>query len=220
LHHRRRTQGRDADQRQGRDRRLQQPVGQQHQPRHRPGLRDAGGRHRRTGRQHPAGPVEAAVSADELDELIAALVGIDSVNPALDPEHPGEAELGRFVADWCEARDLKVEWLEATPGRPSVIATAPGSGGGRNLLLNAHLDTVGVKGMDSPFTPRVRDGRLYGRGAMDMKASLAACMLAVANAATAGPAGDVILTAVADEEHDSIGTRETIAHLARTTRVD
>lgn len=167
----------------------------------------------------------------ELTSLISELVRIDSVNPALDPSHRGESELARFVADWATARDLGVRWLESTPGRPSVIVTATGTGGdgprttggsdtganepggGRTLLLNAHLDTVGVAGMPAPFTPELRDGRLYGRGAMDMKASLAACMVAVARAATLGLAGDVILTAVADEEHDSIGTRETLAAL-------
>lgn len=157
---------------------------------------------------------------DDLVDLIAKLVSIDSVNPALDPDHPGETEIARFVAEWSQARGLRVEWLERTPGRPSVIVTAPGTGGGKNLLLNAHMDTVGVKGMVDPFTPRIENGRLYGRGAMDMKASLAACMLVVAEASTMGLAGDVILTAVADEEHDSIGTRETLEHLLRTTRID
>src|SRR5690606_36356694 len=88
------------------------------------------------------------------------------------------------------------------------------------LLLNAHLDTVGMTGMDAPFEPVIRDGRLYGRGAMDMKASLAACMLAVAAAQQRGLAGDMILTAVADEEHDSIGTREALAAVTAATTVD
>lgn len=122
------------------------------------------------------------------------------------------------MARWADARGLDVEWLEGTPGRPSVIVTARGRGPGRApaLLLNAHLDTVGVTGMPEPFAPSVRGGKLFGRGAMDMKASLAACLLAVADASRRGLAGDVILTAVADEEHDSIGTREAIEHLAAT----
>lgn len=156
----------------------------------------------------------------DLTSLIRDLVRIDSVNPALDPARQGESELAHFVADWATARDLDVEWLEGTAGRPSVIVTARGSNAGRNLLLNAHLDTVGVSGMDAPFEPVIRDGRLYGRGAMDMKASLAACMLAVAAAPQRGLAGDVILTAVADEEHDSIGTREALAAVTAATTVD
>ncbi|HZJ10950.1 MAG TPA: M20/M25/M40 family metallo-hydrolase [Trueperaceae bacterium] len=155
-----------------------------------------------------------------MNTLIQNLVRIDSVNPALDPAHPGETEIARFVADWAVAHGLKVDWLESTPGRPSVVVTAPGSGGGRNLLLNAHLDTVGVIDMATPFEPEIRDGRMYGRGVMDMKASLAACMLAVAHASSLGLSGDVILTAVADEEHGSVGTQEALAVVTAATRID
>ena len=130
-------------------------------------------------------------SVDSLTGLIADLVRIDSGNLALDPEHAGETRIARFVAEWAEARGLAVEWLEGTPGRPSVVVTAKGSGSGANLLLNGHLDTVGVKGMDDPFDPKVQGDRMYGRGVFDMKASLAACLLAVAEAKTLGLAGDV-----------------------------
>ncbi|MBX3143784.1 MAG: M20/M25/M40 family metallo-hydrolase [Trueperaceae bacterium] len=159
--------------------------------------------------------------SEELTSLIAQLVGIDSVNPALDSRHAGEGEMARFVATWAEERGLDVTRLEQTPGRPSVIVTARGRGGGRNLLLNGHMDTVGVTGAEAPFVPEVRGGRMYGRGTGDMKAGLAACMLALESAQRLGLAGDVILTAVADEEHDSIGTRETLAELKRSgTRID
>lgn len=158
---------------------------------------------------------------EELAALTADLVSIDSVNPVLDPSHPGETEVARFVADWAEQRGLDVRWLEHRPGRPSVIVTAHGSGSGRTLLLNGHFDTVGVTDMEAPFAPTVSGGRMYGRGAGDMKAGLAACMLALDGARRHGLAGDLILTAVADEEHDSIGTRETLAELKRTgTRID
>jgi acetylornithine deacetylase len=144
----------------------------------------------------------------DLRDLLERLVAIDSVNPALDPDRAGETEIARFVRDWAEARGLETIWLEPVAGRPSVLVRAPGRGGGRTLMLNAHLDTVGVAGMAAPFAPRVEDGRVYGRGAMDMKASLAACLLAAAEAARRGDLpGDVVVTAVADEEHDSIGTR-------------
>lgn len=146
--------------------------------------------------------------------LTAELVRIPSVNPALDPSGTGEAELARHVAGWADDRGLETTWLEQVPGRPSVLVRSRGLGGGRTVLLNAHLDTVGVHGMDAPFTPVERDGRLYGRGVMDMKASLAACLLALEAAAADGDRrGDVVLAAVADEEHDSIGTREALAAL-------
>jgi acetylornithine deacetylase len=139
---------------------------------------------------------------DELTELTAQLVAIESVNPALVPGGGGEREIALFVARWCEQRGLEVELVGDE--RPSVIATRPGSGGGRSLLLNAHLDTVGVTGMAEPYAPRVESGRLYGRGAYDMKGALAAILLAAAGAR--GLRGDVIVTAVADEELASVGT--------------
>jgi acetylornithine deacetylase len=153
---------------------------------------------------------------EELIDLVARLVAIDSVNPELVPGGAGEGEIARFVAGWLEGTGLEVAIEEAAPGRPNVIAVARGSGGGRSLLLNAHLDTVGVAGMDAPFSARVDGGRLYGRGAYDMKASLAAIMLAGATARQRGLRGDVIVTAVADEEVASVGTEA----VARDLRAD
>src|SRR5829696_2682872 len=141
------------------------------------------------------------------EELVAALVAVDSVNPDLVPGGAGEAEIAEFVAAWLRDAGLEVELDEAAAGRPSVVAVARGTGGGASLMLNAHLDTVGVEGMERPFEPVERDGRLYGRGAYDMKGSLAACMLAGAAAVDADLAGDVVVTAVADEEHASLGVQ-------------
>jgi acetylornithine deacetylase len=138
-----------------------------------------------------------------LVDLAAQLVAIDSVNPELIAGAAGERQIADFVSTWCEHAGLDVE-LAGTPVRPSVIAIARGSGGGRSLLLNAHLDTVGVAGMDAPFEPRIADGRLYGRGSYDMKGALAAILDAAAKVENLR--GDVIVTAVADEELASIGT--------------
>jgi acetylornithine deacetylase len=141
------------------------------------------------------------------EELVAALVSIDSVNPDLVHGGAGEVEIASFVAGWSRDAGLEVEVDHPAPGRPSVVAVARGRGGGASLMLNAHLDTVGVEGMPSPFSPVVRDGRLYGRGAYDMKASLAACLLAATRVASEGLAGDVLVTAVADEECCAAGGR-------------
>jgi acetylornithine deacetylase/succinyl-diaminopimelate desuccinylase family protein len=145
------------------------------------------------------------------DELVAALVAIDSVNPDLVPGGAGEAQIGDFVAGWLADAGLEVELDEAAPGRPSVVAVARGTGGGASLMLNAHMDTVGVEGMERPFEPVVREGRLYGRGAYDMKGSLAACMLAARRLAAEDLSGDVIVTAVADEEYASIGVQSVLS---------
>ena len=90
---------------------------------------------------------------------MAALVAIDSVNPDLVPGGAGEAEIAAFVAGWLRDAGLDVELDEPAPGRPNVVAVARGSGGGASLMLNAHMDTVGVEGMERPFEPRARDGR-------------------------------------------------------------
>jgi acetylornithine deacetylase len=139
-------------------------------------------------------------------DLLRELVAIESVNSTLVAGGSGEAELAAFVASWLERAGLDVEVHEAAPGRPNVVAVARGRHGGRSLLLNAHLDTVGLGRMMDPLAGRVADGRMYGRGAYDMKASLAAIMLVGAAAAEAGLAGDVIVAAVVDEEAESVGT--------------
>jgi acetylornithine deacetylase len=144
-------------------------------------------------------------------ELAAQLVSIESINPDVVPGGTGEAAVARFVAEWCERAGLETTLSELAPGRSNVVAVALGSGGGRSLMLNAHMDTVGVAGMSDPFEPRLDGDRLYGRGAGDMKGSLAACMVVAAEAKRRQLAGDLIVTAVADEEFASIGTEAVAA---------
>src|SRR3712207_1550663 len=133
----------------------------------------------------------------EIVELLSALVAVDSVNPDLVPGGAGEGEIARFIADWLTEHGVEAELAEVGPGRWNVVGRARGSGGGRTLLLNGHIDTVGVAGMDAPFAPRVDGGRLYGRGAYDMKSSIAAIMLAAVRARELGLRGDVVVAAVA-----------------------
>jgi acetylornithine deacetylase len=152
----------------------------------------------------------------EVGDLLARLVAIDSVNPSLVPGGAGEAEIAAFVSAWSRDAGLDAEVLAATPGRPSVLVRARGSGGGRTLLLCGHLDTVNVEGMTDPHIPRIEGGRLYGRGAYDMKAGLAAALVAVRDAARLRLAGDVVVAAVADEEHASLGVQDVL----RAVRAD
>jgi acetylornithine deacetylase len=151
-----------------------------------------------------------ALVTDDLTDLIGQLVAIDSVNPALVPGGAGETEIARFVASWAKEAGLGADVLESTPGRPSVVVRAAGRGGGRTLLLCGHLDTVNVVGMMDPHQPRIEGDRLYGRGAYDMKASLAASLIACREAAALDLAGDVVVAAVADEEHASLGVQEVL----------
>ncbi|HLF75621.1 MAG TPA: ArgE/DapE family deacylase, partial [Anaerolineales bacterium] len=145
---------------------------------------------------------------DEIEELLSDLVSINSINPDLVPGSPGEAEIARYIAQWLERAGLEVQLVESVPGRPNVVGIARGNGGGRTLMLNGHMDTVGVAGMTDPHQPVIKDGRLYGRGSYDMKGGLAACMLAIAEAKKQSLRGDVVFTAVIDEEYASVGTME------------
>jgi acetylornithine deacetylase len=154
-----------------------------------------------------------SISKDEVANLTADLVAIDSTNPDLVRGGAGEAEIGRFVADWLRRAGLEVDLRELAPGRVNVIGIAPGNGSGRSLMLNAHMDVVGAGGMEAPWAPRVQGGRLYGRGAWDMKASLAAIMLVGREAVRKGLPGDLIITAVADEEFASIGVQDVVKHV-------
>ena len=94
----------------------------------------------------------------EVADLTATLVAIESVNPDVVAGGSGEQEIARFVAGWCEHAGLETTLSEPAPGRPNVVAVARGRGAGRSLLLNAHMDTVGVAGMKAPFEPRLEDG--------------------------------------------------------------
>lgn len=144
----------------------------------------------------------------DLVELARRLVAVESINPGLDAAGSGEGAVARVIAEWCERAGLEVSVEEAAPGRPNVVATARGGGrgGGRTLLLNGHVDTVGVAGMADPFSGRVDGDRLYGRGSHDMKGAVAACLVACERASRLDLRGDVVVTAVADEEVASVGT--------------
>lgn len=145
--------------------------------------------------------------------LLQDLVRINSVNPDLVPGAAGEAALADFTADWLQRRGFTVTRLEAVPGRPSIVAVAAGTGGGKSLMFNGHLDTVTLAGYDGdPLEPRLEDDRMYGRGTFDMKAGIAAMMTAAAAAASRPHAGDIIVALVADEEFASAGTEEVLRH--------
>ena len=146
-------------------------------------------------------------------ELASQLVAIESINPDVVAGGSGELAIARFAAERCDRAGLDTTLSEPAPGRPNLVAVARGRGGGRSLILNAHTDTVGVAGMTDPFVPRLEGGRLYGRGSYDMKGSLAACMLATSEACRRGLRGDVILTAVSDEEFASVGTEAIAASM-------
>ena len=143
---------------------------------------------------------------DPCISLLRTLVSIDSVNPSLVPGAAGEGRIAQAVADHLQDAGLAVTLQEVDPGRPNVIGVREGRRPGPALMFCGHMDTVGVDGMAAPFTPIERDGRLFGRGAQDMKGGLAA-MIDAARVAIAGgfDAGRLIVAAVVDEEYASRG---------------
>jgi acetylornithine deacetylase len=151
------------------------------------------------------------VAAGDGAELLRRMVRIDSRNPSLVPGAPGELALATFLREILTSWGLDAQLQEAAPGRPNVVATIRGSGGGRSLMFNGHLDIVGVDGMThTPFDAEEREGRVYGRGASDMKGGVAA-MCAAAARLRGTLKGDLVIAGVVDEEWQSIGTSALIA---------
>ncbi|HYD53478.1 MAG TPA: ArgE/DapE family deacylase [Gemmatimonadaceae bacterium] len=162
----------------------------------------------------------ASVPVGDSIALARALVGVDSRNPGLVPGAPGEAAVARLLASVLADWGFRVELHDAAPGRPNVLARiGEARPGARTLMFNGHLDVVGTEGMThAPFEAHVDDGRLFGRGAADMKAGLAAMCAGAARAAREGAiAGELVIAAVVDEEYESLGTR---ALVARGVRAD
>ena len=152
------------------------------------------------------------MSSDVID-LARQLVSINSVNPSLVPGGAGEAEIARFVATWAERNGLMAETIASADGRPSVVVRGRRAGDGPTLMLCGHLDTVGLGSMERPLEPRIDGDRLVGRGAYDMKGGLAAALVACRETSRAGARGQVVVAAVADEEHASLGVQAVLEHV-------
>ncbi len=143
---------------------------------------------------------------------LADLVRINSVNPAFSGGTTNERKIAEYLSGAFKSLGMEVNRYEPEPGRVSVVGRRRGSGGGRSLMLNGHIDTVAVDEMADPFSAEIRGNRMYGRGAYDMKGGIAACMAAVKALGDESLAGDVLIAAVADEEVASIGMSEVLRH--------
>ncbi len=163
--------------------------------------------------------------ADDLDVRLRAaegdpvaltriLVATPSVNPSMEVDGAGEESIARLTHKWLSDWGFRSELQEVEPGRWNVVARH--GSGGRRLVLNGHLDTVGVSGMDiDPFSGELRDGRVWGRGACDMKGGLAIILATAAAMARDGHPGEMVVALTADEEHASIGMQAFAASLDR-----
>ncbi|KAL5592850.1 hypothetical protein FOBRF1_013158 [Fusarium oxysporum] len=155
------------------------------------------------------------VSADDPILITQTLARINSASPSLGSvAGPGETVIAQYIASWLEHRGIATHWIESVKGRPSVVGVIRGSGrdGAKSLMLNGHIDTVTLMGYeDDPLSGKIINGKLHGRGSADMKSGVAAAMVALANVKRlelngVKLGGDIIFTAVADEESGSIGT--------------
>lgn len=145
------------------------------------------------------------MDTEQLRKLVADLVAIPSVNSLDEPpgEGKGEAGVAQFVAAKLGGAGIACDLVEATPGRPSVVARLPGESE-EAVWFDAHIDTVSGEGMEfEPFLPRVDGDALLGRGSADNKGSIAAMMAAMMAVAASGerPPATVIFTGTADEEY-------------------
>ena len=158
----------------------------------------------------------ARIDGDEVVELTRALVRIPSVYRPDDPD-ANEQEVAAYVEAWLRREGFAVEVQPVAPGRPNVIGSLGEKGPGRkSLLLEGHTDVV-TEGdprewISPPFDAALRDGRIYGRGAADMKGGLAAAMVAAAafRRACVEPGGKLVVAALVDEEDGMLGVRHLV----------
>ena len=156
--------------------------------------------------------------ADSTINLLRDLIAIDSVNPSLVPGATGEGEIAAAIATRLHSGGMDVQIQQVAPGRSNVIGSLEGKARGQTLMLCGHMDTVGVIGMQAPFDPVEKDGRIYGRGSQDMKGGLASMIDAALHLSRNGglTSGRLILAAVIDEEYGSIGAEA----LVKTWKAD
>lgn len=146
-------------------------------------------------------------------EIAQRLVQIPSVNPSYDPDSPGEKNVADWIVEWGREHQFQCTTQSVTPNRFNVILLLDSGRPGPHLMFNGHTDTVGVEGMTiDPFAGEIFDGRLYGRGAADMKGPLACMMAALLRLKHSKSwTGKVSLSAVVDEEYRFIGIRKLLS---------
>jgi acetylornithine deacetylase len=146
---------------------------------------------------------------DQALDLLKELIRIDSVNPTLVPGGAGEKRIAEFLFSFLTERGIEAELQRVCTDRFNAVAIVRGTEPGPRILLNGHLDTVSVEGMNRPFEPVEQGGKVFGRGSQDMKGGLAAGIAALLALAENRHRfrGEVVLAAVADEEDQSLGTQ-------------
>ena len=151
------------------------------------------------------------VSKSDVVYLLKNLIKINSVNPHMNGK--GEGEISNFIANYLESFGVEVDMQKVADDRFNVIGILRGESDGPNLMLNGHSDTVGFEDMKiDPFVPFIENDNIHGRGACDMKGPLAGMIIAVKTLTHSDIRlkGNLLFSAVVDEEYKSIGTEKLI----------
>lgn len=164
-------------------------------------------------------PAVQDVSVDDAVSLTQVLTQINSSNPILSlADGVGENQIVDYLVAWFRHRDIEYHRVETVPGRPSIVGILRGTGGGKSLMFNGHLDTVSLSSYENdPLSGSLgtKNGKqvVFGRGSLDMKGGLSAALAALATIKASGSTlrGDIIVAAVSDEEDASQGTRDILA---------
>jgi acetylornithine deacetylase/succinyl-diaminopimelate desuccinylase family protein len=163
--------------------------------------------------------VAAMTLEAETVALVQALVRIPTENPKLARIEAGaEADCQNLIEPVMKALGCTTERWEVYPGRPDLVGTLRGRGGGRSLIVNGHIDVVPAGDPSHwshpPFAAEIAEGKIWGRGAVDMKGGIAAMLMAVKAIQRCGIAlaGDLFLESVVDEETGGPGTTQTVEH--------
>jgi acetylornithine deacetylase/succinyl-diaminopimelate desuccinylase family protein len=151
--------------------------------------------------------------------LTQTLTQINSSNPTLSvSDGVGEREIADYLSAWFAHRDIEFHRVEPVAGRPSIVGVLRGTGGGKSLMFNGHVDTVSLASYEAdPLSGALgsKDGKdvVFGRGSLDMKGGVAAALAALSSIKASGriPRGDIIVAAVSDEEDASQGTQDILA---------
>ncbi|MGM0437546.1 MAG: M20 family metallopeptidase [Bacillota bacterium] len=155
------------------------------------------------------------VKKEELTDLISELVKIPST-----PDSEGyERKVAEYIHQFFQDEGIESQLIKVKDNRPNIIAKIPGTGRGRSLMLTGHMDTVPAYDMDiDPFSGEIKNGRVYGRGAVDMKGPLACMMLTLVavKRAKIELKGDLIFAGVIEEEYKSFGTEHLVKNGPKT----
>jgi succinyl-diaminopimelate desuccinylase len=152
------------------------------------------------------------IDKDETITILKKLVSINSVNPDIESGN-NEIEVSNFVAEYLKKIGLEVHTQNVKDGRFNIVGILKGSGKRKALMFNGHVDTVGIRNMTiDPLKPKIDSNKLYGRGACDMKAGIAAMMATLKTAADSRLTleGDLMISTVPGEEFDNVGARKLV----------